>query len=127
VVAAESFGIGSCYIGDIIENAEQIKELLDLPDYVVPACMLVYGYPTEQQKNRTKPTRFSQEFICHENSYKRFSAEEFEHYFQSRDDKSFDKEVSLTYKRKWNQEFMLEMNRSMEIWLEAFLDKKNSI
>ena len=27
VVAAESMGIGSCYIGDILENFEQIQEL----------------------------------------------------------------------------------------------------
>ena len=31
VVAAESLGIGSCYIGDVIENAEQMREALHLP------------------------------------------------------------------------------------------------
>ena len=50
VVAAESLGIGSCYIGDVIENAEQMREALCLPEYVVPACMLVFGRPTDQQK-----------------------------------------------------------------------------
>ena len=43
VVAAESYGIGSCYIGDIIENFEIHQELLRLPRYVVPVCMLVFG------------------------------------------------------------------------------------
>ena len=52
VVAAESLGIGSCYIGDVIENAEQMREALHLPEHVVPACMLVFGRPTEQQKAR---------------------------------------------------------------------------
>ncbi len=52
VVAAESLGIGSCYIGDVIENAEQMQEALHMPEYVVPACMLVFGRPTEQQKAR---------------------------------------------------------------------------
>ena len=32
VTAAESLGIGSCYIGDVMENAEEMKELLKLPD-----------------------------------------------------------------------------------------------
>ena len=33
VVAAEALGLGSCYIGDIVENAEEVAELLDLPPY----------------------------------------------------------------------------------------------
>ena len=40
VVAAESFGIGSCYIGDIMENCEEQRRLLKLPEYVFPAEML---------------------------------------------------------------------------------------
>ena len=67
VVAAESLGIGSCYIGDIIENCENIRELLDLPNYVVPAAMLIYGYPVEVQKNRKKPVRFEEQYIINEN------------------------------------------------------------
>ena len=35
VVAAESFGLGSCYIGDIMENCEEQRRLLCLPDYVL--------------------------------------------------------------------------------------------
>ena len=46
VVAAESLGIGSCYIGDVIENVEAMRDALHLPQYVVPACMLVFGRPT---------------------------------------------------------------------------------
>ena len=37
VVAAESMGIGSCYIGDVIENVEAMRDALHLPDFVVPA------------------------------------------------------------------------------------------
>ena len=33
VVAAESLGIGSCYIGDIMENCEEQRRLLQLPEY----------------------------------------------------------------------------------------------
>ena len=55
VVAAESLGIGSCYIGDILEKKEFHQQLLNLPRYVVPIGMLVFGYPTQQQKERVKP------------------------------------------------------------------------
>lgn len=52
VVAAESFGIGSCYIGDIMENCEEQRKLLQLPEYVFPAVMIVFGWPTKQQMKR---------------------------------------------------------------------------
>ena len=44
VTAAWSLGIGSCYIGDILEQVETHRTLLRLPEYVVPAALLVFGY-----------------------------------------------------------------------------------
>jgi len=76
VVAAESMGIGSCYIGDIVENYEQVRELLSLPDYAAPVAMLVFGYPSEQQKTREKPSRFGMQYVVHENRYHHLSVEE---------------------------------------------------
>ena len=76
VVAAESFGIGSCYIGDIMENCEEQRRLLKLPEYVFPAVMLVFGWPTEQQKHRPKPVRFEQKHIVHENTYRSIKRQE---------------------------------------------------
>lgn len=67
VTAAESLGIGSCYIGDITEQCEVHRELLHLPPFVFPAVMVVFGYPTQQQKQRVKPKRCSQDFIVQEN------------------------------------------------------------
>ena len=42
VTAAESLGIGSCYIGDILEQYETHRELFCLPKYAVPAAMIVF-------------------------------------------------------------------------------------
>ena len=47
VTAAESLGLGSCYIGDIMEQYEEHRRLLNLPDWVFPAAMLVIGWPTQ--------------------------------------------------------------------------------
>mgnify|MGYP002225984529 CR=1 FL=1 len=55
VVAAESFGIGSCYIGDIMENYEKQRRLLNLPDYVFPAVMLVFGWPPSSKRIALNP------------------------------------------------------------------------
>ncbi len=52
VLMAESLGIGSCYIGDILENYEFHKELFDLPDYVVPIIRKAISGSTENGSTR---------------------------------------------------------------------------
>ena len=56
VVAAESLGIGSCYIGDVMENCERQRELLHLPDYVFPADAGVrLAHPPAAGAPQTRP------------------------------------------------------------------------
>lgn len=115
VVAAQSFGIGSCYIGDITENYEYHKELLNLPQYVVPAAMLCFGYPTEQQKNRQKPVRFETADMVHENGYdpeKSASMPQMLMQQQGKTEEDLADYVRRFCKRKWNSEFSREMSRS---------------
>ena len=71
VVAAESLGIGSCYIGDILEQHDLHRELLNLSEYVVPVCMLVLGYPAEDHFKRQKPKRCKLEDIVCVDQYHR--------------------------------------------------------
>ena len=117
VVAAESLGVGSCYIGDIIENFEYHQELLKLPRYVVPAAMLSFGYPTAQQLRREKPARFKAEDLVHENSYDIDKSEALPWMLMERQVLS-DDEVPCWLRRfcqrKWNSEFSREMTRSAE-------------
>lgn len=115
VVAAESMGIGSCYIGDIVENFEDNQKLLNLPKYAVPYAMLVFGRPTQQQIDRQKPKRFEVEDIVHVNTYHHKSKEETKEMFVKQTGK--DGEALATYierfaKRKFFTEFRYEMNRS---------------
>ncbi len=126
VVAAEALGVGSCYIGDIIENCETVKELLNLPDYVLPAAMVVYGYPTESQKNRKKPARFEEKYIVFENNYHRLSKEEYEEMHRALNEKSglrdkgISESINAICKRKYMSGFSLEMNRSAAEYLMKF-------
>lgn len=126
VVAAESLGVGSCYIGDILENVEEHRCLLDLPDYVMPAAMVVYGYPTEQQKQRKKPQRFSSAYIVQENCYRKFSAQEHEHWFREQAEREnrlpfdYTSYMNAFCKRKYLSSFSREMSRSVAIYLEKF-------
>jgi nitroreductase len=121
VVAAESFGLGACYIGDIIENYEKHKGLFDLPDYVFPIAMVCFGYPTEQQRQRPQPERYKKEYVVFKDKYKRLSSEEFEDMFRSSDEKLFREKTAIKgaenygqhmYLRKFEADFSKEMSRS---------------
>ncbi len=47
VVAAESEGLGICYIGGIRNNPEPVSQLLELPQGVYPVFGLCLGYPDQ--------------------------------------------------------------------------------
>ena len=124
VTAAESFGIGSCYIGDIMENCEQQRALLNLPEYVFPAAMLVFGYPTQQQKDRPKPRRAEMEHIVHENGYRDMDGEELQALFGIRAEQlPYEEYMKRFCDRKYNSDFSREMTRSVQVYLGDFLDK----
>lgn len=121
VVAAHSLGIGSCYIGDIMENAEIQKKLLNLPEYVFPAAMLVFGYPTEQQLSREKPKRADMKHIVHENGYRDMTADELrEMLYYKRGERSYEDWIKAFCNRKYNSDFSREMTRSVKVFLEDF-------
>lgn len=123
VVAAESLGIGSCYIGDVMENCEQHRQMLNLPEYVFPAAMLVFGYPTRQQQERIKPVRVPMKHVVHENGYRRMDGQELAEMFdQKKGVQTYEAWMQAFCDRKFNSEFSREMTRSVEEYLKNFLD-----
>lgn len=106
-MAAESLGIGSCYIGDIIEQWEEHQKMFQLPRFVAPVSMLVFGYPTQQQIDRPQTSRFPQKMIVMENGYHDLTEEELQEFYP--DDKA-----RAFYNRKYISGFALEMVRSAE-------------
>lgn len=126
VVAAESLGIGSCYIGDILENCEVVSELLNLPEFVIPISMVVYGYPTKQQRERKKPIRFEKEYTVHENQYRRLTKSEHDKMHEIKNEKTstinknINEDIQAFCKRKYMSDFSLEMDRSVGEYLKKF-------
>ena len=121
VTAAESLGIGSCYIGDIMENCEQQRELLGLPEYVFPVGMVIFGYPTEQQQRRPKPERVQMHYIVHENGYKPLSKQELEEMWTPRaGEKGYEAWMEAFCNRKYSSDFSREMTRSVGKYLEQY-------
>ncbi len=121
VVAAQSLGIGSCYIGDILEQHDMHRKLLRLPQYVVPVCMLVLGYPSESYKNQVKPERCKLEDIVQINTYKTRGANELKTMFEYKAKKQSYQEWAHAFcTRKYNSDFSKEMTASVKKYIDQF-------
>lgn len=124
VTAAQSLGLGSCYIGDIMEQCEEHRHLLGLPRWVFPAAMLVMGYPTQQQRDRPKPERFPLKHIVHENTYRPMAGGELREMFEARTEgQTFEHFLSAFCKRKYDSDFSREMTRSVGEYLRDFAEE----
>jgi nitroreductase len=66
VIAAESLGLGSCFLGDAPYRAEAIIEEYGLPSRVFPLVGLAMGYPAEDPPPRP---RYPLEFTLFEGEY----------------------------------------------------------
>ncbi len=68
-LAAESLGLGTCYIGGIRNNPRQIIELLDLPKLMFPITGMTLGWPSQPGTQRP---RLPSEAVLH---WERYSTE----------------------------------------------------
>ncbi len=68
VVAAESLGLGTVYIGALRNQPELVAAELGLPPHVVAVFGLVVGYPDPQERTRIKP-RLPQPAVLHHETY----------------------------------------------------------
>ncbi len=75
VIAAESLGLGSCFLGGIPYHADQFVEQYKLPRRVFPLVGLAMGYPAEAPPPRP---RYPLDFTLFEGEYPEFSDEQVE-------------------------------------------------
>jgi nitroreductase len=128
-IAAESLGIGSCYVGDIMENYEIHQRLFDLPKYVFPICLVCFGYPTPQQAARKLTGRFPRECIVFEDKYRRLARSEFAGMFEraiqqeSKPDSGFSNSGQEIYVCKFDADFSKEMRRSVQAIIARWVEE----
>jgi len=72
VIAAESLGMGSCFLGGIPFHSKKIIEEYNLPPRVFPMVGLTMGYPAENPPPRP---RYPMEFVLFEDEYPQFDQE----------------------------------------------------
>jgi nitroreductase len=82
VIAAESLGMGSCYLGGAPYFADKIAKEYHLPPRVFPLVQLVMGYPAENPPPRP---RYPLNFVLFEDTYPKFNDEQVQLAMQEMD------------------------------------------
>jgi FMN reductase (NADPH) len=83
VNAAESLGMGSCFLGAAPYNADKIARKYKLPARVFPLVQLVMGYPAENPPTRP---RYPLSFTLFEDEYPKLSDDEVDQAMKQMDD-----------------------------------------
>ena len=83
VIAAESVGLGSCFLGGTPYHAARIVADFGLPPRVFPLVGLAMGYPAEDPPPRP---RYPLDFALFEDTYPEFSADQIDRAAAAMDD-----------------------------------------
>jgi FMN reductase (NADPH)/FMN reductase [NAD(P)H] len=91
--------------------------------------MVVFGYPTQQQKEREYTPRFDEKFIVFENQYRQLGRQEFDEMFAERQSqlpkgksmKGIANVGQAVYLRKFSADFSVEMRRSVREILKNWM------
>ena len=78
-LAAENAGLGICFLGTTMYNAEEIAGVLNLPKGVVPVVTMVAGYPAKGTVQVTERLPF--EAVVHFERYRDYKDEDIENYY----------------------------------------------
>ncbi|NPC94540.1 oxygen-insensitive NADPH nitroreductase [Bacillus sp. WMMC1349] len=122
-VAAESMGLGICYIGGIRNDLGKVCELLETPEYVLPLFGLVVGHPANRS---AKKPRLPLEHVYHENTYS-LDQEDFHKALTD-----YDKTISSYYENRtngkrtdqWTEQIMRHLKQSQRTYLNQFVKEK---
>ena len=68
--AADALGLGSCYIGTVMESLPTLRRMFKLPQGVLPVVLLTLGYPAKRPQARRK---LGPEIIAHHETYHELS------------------------------------------------------
>ena len=81
-VAAESKGLGICYLGTTTYMAHKIIDVLNLPKGVVPVTTVTAGWPAEAP---AQPDRLPLVAIVHNETYRDYSDTDIEQYYAEKE------------------------------------------
>jgi nitroreductase len=81
-IAAENEGLGICYLGTTTYMAEEIIEILGLPEGVVPVTTVTVGYPDEDPG---LTDRLPLEAVVHNETYRKHTKEDIDAWYAEKE------------------------------------------
>ena len=101
-IAAESKGLGICYLGTTTYNAHKIIDLLQLPKGVVPVTTVTLGWPDEKPE---QVDRLPLMGVIHNEIYKDYSDEDLKELYRSKEGR----EDSIQFVKENNKETLAQV------------------
>ena len=125
-VAAEAEGLGLCFLGTTLYMAEEIAQVLEMPQGVIPITTITLGFPAE-----TPPLtdRLPLKAVVHYETYRKESDEDIRELFHEKDHSELTKKLleenqlpnlAQVFTRK---RYTLKDNLAISSKLHAFLEK----
>ena len=71
VVAAESMGLGTVYLGSILADPRIVVKVLELPELTFPIVGLLVGHPDQEPSQKPRMPRMPRSIMSAENTYPR--------------------------------------------------------
>ena len=85
---AEEEGLGYCFLGTTIYNAQQIIDVLELPHLVVPVATLTLGWPDEQP---ALSDRLPLSAFVHDEVYRDYTPTKIDDFYAAKEDLAINK------------------------------------
>ena len=120
VVAAESEGLGICYIGALRNDPAKVSELLNLPEHVYPVFGLCLGYPAQDPE--VKP-RLPLDMILMDEQYQSVNEDKMNDYDQQTAD-YYLKRTGSKPDKSWSKDMADKLSKESRPHMKAFLASK---
>lgn len=96
-IAAESVGLGICYLGTTTYNAQEIISALDLPELVIPVTTVTVGYPNNTPD---QTDRLPLNAVMHHEVYKTHTTEDINSIYLEKEKSGFYKQFVAENKKE---------------------------
>ena len=115
--ALESEGLGSVFLGSILNDTEKIIDILKLPELTFPVIGVGFGYPN--QEPQLKP-RMKMELRFFENEYRKFES-------YMKEIEEYDDEMQTYYDLRESNKKVDSFSKQVISRLEGIIEKKSNI
>lgn len=89
-IAAESYGLGICYMGTVTYNAHELIKIYNLPKGVVPVTCITVGYP---KKDPGLTDRLPFDAVIHKEVYKDYTPEDINNIYREQENSELTKKL----------------------------------